>query len=220
MWSSLPQFSWQMITFMFFPFADHYLNTGPKTKAIVTVVKFVEWVSWVSNSMLVNLFWTVCMWVYNYYSLRSCPWGFTNNGTYFGGGTQGAVFSQSFTHFFRPTTTAFERFKFPLNAKDTILLLMFLLSLINTVHLAFTETVKLPWVATPKSAPETRDAVQKPAAGARDAAQQHHLQSEGKVDSAAEEPTDVTAVQAPNKPEGHPQPAAVTPVLPLSRPRG
>lgn len=97
---------------------------------------------------------------------------------------------------------------------------MFLLSLINTVHLAFTETVKLPWVATPKSAPETRDAVQKPAAGARDAAQQHHLQSEGKVDSAAEEPTDITAVQAPNKPEGHPQPAAVTPVLPLSRSRG
>lgn len=46
---------------MFFQFADHYLNMGSETHAIVTVIKFVEWVSWVNNSMLENLFWTVCM---------------------------------------------------------------------------------------------------------------------------------------------------------------
>lgn len=107
---------------------DHNLNMGPKTNAIVTVTEFVEWVSWVSNSMLVNLFWTIAC---GY--LRSCPWGFTNNGTYFGGAMQGGVFSQSFTHFFKTTTTAFEDFKFPPDAKDTIFLLMFLLSLFNTV---------------------------------------------------------------------------------------
>lgn len=62
----------------------------------------------------------------------------------------------------------------------------------------------LPWVATPKSAPETWDVAQKSAAGAGDAAQQHHLQSEGKVNSTAAESTDSTTVQAPAKPQGQP----------------
>lgn len=97
---------------------------------------------------------------------------------------------------------------------------MFLLSLFNMVHLAFRERVKLPRVPIPKSASETRDAAQKPGAGARDTAQQHQLWSEGKLPSAAVEQTGVTAIQAPDKPEGQPQPAAITPVLPVSRPRG
>lgn len=120
MWSSLPQFSWQMIVFAFFPFVDHYLNVGPKTKVIVTVTKFVEWVSWVRNLMPVNLFWNVCTWLYHYHSLSSCPWGFTENGPYFGGGMQWDVFSQPFTHFsFGSTITAFEGFKLPQEAKHT-----------------------------------------------------------------------------------------------------
>lgn len=62
--------------FMFFPFADRYLNMGPKTNAIVTVKKFVEWVCLVSNSVLVNVFWTVCIWLSNYHRLRRWHWGF------------------------------------------------------------------------------------------------------------------------------------------------
>lgn len=81
---------------------------------------------------------------------------------------------------------------------------MDLLSLFKTVHSAFRDRVGLPWVATPKSAPETWDAAQKPAAGAGDAAQQHHLQSEGKVNSTAVESTDNTTAQAPAKPQGQP----------------
>lgn len=54
--------------------------------------------------------------------------------------TQRGVFCQ---HFFRPTMTAFEGFKFPLNAKDTIFLLMFLLSLFNTVYSAFKDRMRL-----------------------------------------------------------------------------
>lgn len=71
---------------------------------------------------------------------------------------QGGVFSQPFTHFFGSTTAAFGGFGFPLDAKDIILFLVLLLCLFKAVHLAFRDRVRLPWVATPKSAPETRDA--------------------------------------------------------------
>lgn len=125
---------------MVFPFVDRYLNTGPKNNVIVTVTKFVEQVSCVSNCMLVNLFWPVH--VANYH--RSWHWVFTNNGTCYGGGTQAVVFSRSFTHLFRLTTTAFEGFNFPQDAKDTIFLMTFWLRLFNMVHLAFRERVKLP----------------------------------------------------------------------------
>lgn len=66
-----------------------------------------------------------CVDVANYHSLSSYPWGFTKNGTYCRGGTQGYVFSQPFSHFFRPTTTVFEGFKFPLAAKGIIQFLIF-----------------------------------------------------------------------------------------------
>lgn len=149
------------------------------------------------------------MWLYNNHSLNSYPWGFTKNGTYCGGGTQENVFSQPFSHFFRPTTTVFEGFKFSLVAKDIVLCLMFLLSSFNTVHSAFRDRVGFPWVATPKYAPETRDVAQKPAAGAGDTVQQCYLQSEGKVNSTDMESTDIQ-LQAPAKPQGQPQPAAVS----------
>lgn len=80
------------------------------------------------------------------------------------------------------------------------------------VLLAFRERVKLPWVATPESAPDRRDVAQKPAAGARDTPQQHHLQSEGEVGNTAVQLIDVMATPAPDKPEGQPQAAAITPL--------
>lgn len=76
-------------------------------------------------------------------------------------------------------------------AKDIVLCLMFLLSLFNIVHSAFRDRVGWPWVATPKYAPETRDGAQKRSAGAGGTAQQHHLQTEGKVNSTAVESTDI-----------------------------
>lgn len=82
----------------------------------------------------------------------------------------GRIFSQPFTHFFGPTTTASEELKFPLEVKDIIYFFMFLLCLFSKVHSPFRDRVRLPCLTAPKPATEVGDI-----------AQQNHLQSEGIV---------------------------------------
>lgn len=67
------------------------------------------------------------------------------------------VFSQPFTPFLGPATTAYEKLKFPLEVKDIIYFLMFLFSEIQS---PFRDRVRLPSVAPPKLATEVRGTVQ------------------------------------------------------------
>lgn len=78
-------------------------------------------------------------------------------------------FPQSFTHLFGHTPPGFEALRFSLDAHDTIQRLVLLIGLI---YLAFRDKVGLSWVTTLTPTPETRDAAQEQATGARDTAPQ------------------------------------------------
>lgn len=79
-----------MTVAIFFQFAASYQYMGLVTKSIVAVIHFVEGVNKMRNSMLLNYFWNVGTWLYNYHGLSSCFWGFLTHGTYYDQATQGS----------------------------------------------------------------------------------------------------------------------------------
>lgn len=85
------------------------------------ILEFLLWFCSVMNVTTLGLIWNLVSRLYLCPDLHCYFWGFSDNGTYPWGGTQGNIFSQSFPHPpLRSATTAFGKFKFPLNVKDML----------------------------------------------------------------------------------------------------
>lgn len=199
---------------------------GPITKATVALTQFALWVNKVRNQWIFNFLWKVGTWIQTYHTLTLSFWGDKMR--------PGETFSQPFIQLFAPTPVIFERLKSALNANDTI---QWLVLLIGLLYLAFRDKGGLTWITTLTPLPENKDAAIEPDPAPHPTSEMNQpdwmgvlvkevgqllreyispagekpspCPNEGESDGPAVEPMDATTVQAPVRPQGQPQPAAV-----------